>query len=203
MELILILTVITVGGFSLFTYIFKKLRFKKILTLLQQQQYDEFDKIVDSWSSRYLFPHFNIEYLKLNSYILRGDESKIDKSFDTLFTIKMTMPQKQDVYMKAFNYYVGLENKHKTKELIEVIEGFDNEEMKKEARTIYDVFILKRSNYIEEMEANLKDQDDAEKGITEYLLSVQYENKGNRKKAEEYLELSKSHLRDPEETTAE
>lgn len=199
MELAIILAVITVGGFSLCIYIFKKMRFQKLLILLQTQQFEQFDKLVNSGSSKYLFPRFNLEYIKLNAYILRADEKKIDESFDTLFSIKMTNPQKQDVYMKAFNYYVGMENKQKTKQLIEVIEAFDNEAMKKEARTIYDIFILKKGNYIEEMEVQLAEQDDAARGITEYLLSVQYENINNKKKAAEYLKRSKEHLKQPEE----
>jgi len=194
MEFAVILTIAAIVVFSLGTYILKKFRFKKLLILLQSQQFDQFDELVDKFSTRYLFPRFNLEYLKMNSNILRIDEKKIDESFTTLFSMKMSKAQKEDVYMKAFNYYVGIEDANKTKEIIAVIEEFDNAAMKKEARTIYDIFILKRSNYIEEMEAALDEQDNDEKGINEYLLSVQYKNKGDKKKSKEYLELSKKHL---------
>lgn len=194
MEFAVIITIVAIVVFSLGTYLLKKFRFKKLVILLQSQQFEEFDKLVDKFTTRYLFPRFNLEYMKLNSYILRVDEKKIEETFDTLFTLRMSKAQKEDVYMKAFNYYVSIESASKTKEIIEVIEEFDNEAMRKEARTIYDIFILKRSNYIEDMEAALADQDDDEKGINEYLLSVQYKNKGDKKKSKEYLELSKKHL---------
>ena len=194
MEFAVIITIATIVVFSLIMYLLKKFRFNKLVILLQSQQFEAFDKLVDKFSTRYLFPRFNLEYMKLNASILRVDEKKIEETFHTLFSIKMSKAQKEDVYMKAFNYYVGVENASKTKEIIEVIEEFDNAAMKKEARTIYDIFILKRSNYIEEMESALTTQEEEERGINEYLLSIQYKNKGDKKRAKEYLELSKKHL---------
>lgn len=202
MTLAIIIAAAAVVGFSLFTYVYKKIRFKNFMTMLQTQNYEAFDKLIQKGSSKYLFPRYNLEYLKLNSYILRGDDKKIDECFDSILNIGMSKKQKQDIYMKAFNYYVGMENATKTKKIIAVIEDFDNEQMKKEARTVYDIFILKRGTYIPEMEALLAEQDDAAKGITEYLLSVQYGNLNNKKKANEYLELSKKHLNEEDSSQA-
>lgn len=201
MEQVLIITGIAIAAFALIIYVLKKLRFKKMVTTLQMQDFDTFFKLADAKTSKYLFPRFNLEYLKLNANILRADTKQTDASFDLLMSINMTTNQKDDVYMKAFNYYVSLEDKKKTKELMEVIETFKNEELVKEARTIYDIFILKKANYIEIMEDTLEDMDDAQRGITEYLLSVQYANIKDKKKAEEYLQLSREHLKAPDEAT--
>lgn len=199
MELPFIITGIIIAGLAITIYILKKARFQKMLLALQTQNFDDFFELTNKTSSKYLFPRFNLEYLKLNAYILKGDSKKIAESFDFIFTMRMSQKQKDDVYMKAFNYYVSLEDKKKTKELIEIIETFKNEALKREARTIYDIFILKKANYVEAMENDLPNMDNAQKGITEYLLSVQYTNINNKKKAEEYLELSKKHLSEDNE----
>lgn len=190
---IIVIIIVVLAAFLLFRII-KVRRQEELLILLHQQDYDGFDQLVNDKFTRALFPRFNLEYLKLNSLIIQAKSKEIDKSFKTIFELKMTVPQKQDIYMKAFNYYVGMENKAKSKEMLDVINSFNNEEMKEEANVIYDIFILKRSNHLDRMLEEIKDQDDAVKGITEYLISVQYENIGDKKQASKYLDLSKKHL---------
>lgn len=194
MELFIILTVVAILALLLFFKIFQKRKQEELLMLLQSQKYDEFDSVANDKFTRFLFPRFNLEYLKLNALIIQGKEKEVDKTFNTIFEIKMTNPQKQDIYMKAFNYYVGMENSAKSKEMLDIINTFDNEEMKTEANTIYDIFVLKRSNHLEEMLQLIEEQDESVKGITEYLISVQYENEGNKKLADKYQKLSKEHL---------
>lgn len=190
---IIIIIILVLAAFLLFRII-KVRRQEELLLLLHQQKYDAFDQLVNDKFTRSIFPRFNLEYLKLNSLIIQSKEKEIDKSFKTIFELKMTAAQKQDIYMKAFNYYVGMENPTKSKEMLDVINSFENEEMQREANTIYDIFILKRSNHLEQMLEDIKNQDDSVKGITEYLISVQYENLGDKKQATKYLELSKKHL---------
>lgn len=196
---VIILAAIAVFGFSAFILIYKRFRFNKLILLLQQQQFKQFDELINKKSSTFLFPYFNSEYLKLNSYLIRGDQKQIEKSFDNLFKTNLSKKQKEDIYMKAFNYYVGMENKQKVKQIVAVIDTLNNETMQKEVHTIYDIFILKKANYIEVMEASFDELDDNSKGITAYLLSVQYSNIKDTKKEKEYRELSKKFLSASEE----
>ena len=59
---------------------------------------------------------------------------------------------------------------------------------------MYDIFILKKYSYIEEMEEQLKTASDFNKGMLEYLLSAQYENKGDMEKSKEYLKASQDQM---------
>ncbi|MFV0254999.1 MAG: hypothetical protein ACK5G7_02590 [Erysipelotrichaceae bacterium] len=197
--LTIVLTIIGILVLYCFYHFTKKKQLNKMVSALKNTDFDSFFETANAKITRYVFPKFNLEYLKLNALILKQDTKAIEKAFNEMFKLKMTPPQKEDIYMKAFNYYVGLENKRKTKELITTIETFDNEEMKKEARTIYDIFILKKANYIEEMEQELANDDLASKGINEYLLSVQYRNIKDEKKAKHYEKLSKKHLNEIKE----
>lgn len=169
----------------------------QMITCLQNGDYDGFFKTVDSFIVKFLIPRYNLEYLKLNAYILQGKEELIELQFDSLLAARKNKAQKEDITMKAFNYYVGVENKEKCTELMEEIKTFTNERMVQEATIMYDVFILKQGNHIKEIEEMMEGLGDAEKGINEYLLSVQYANIGDKENAKKYEKLSKKHLNEP------
>ena len=54
--------------------------------------------------------------------------------------------------------------------------------------------ILKKYSYIDEMEERLKEASGLDKGFLEYLLALQYDNKGDEKKSAMYLEASKKDM---------
>ena len=171
----------------------KRKRSDKLVQLIQMGNIDGFMQLAESKLTKFLFPMYNVEYLKLNALILEGNKRKINDQFDKMLKFRLGKKQDEDLSMKAFNYYLGMEDKHRTKDLLERIQKFTNERMKEEVQMMYDIFIVKSSSYIESMEEELKEQNEEQKSITEYLLSVQYENAGNKAKAKEYEELYKKH----------
>lgn len=176
------------------TKVLKTKKQNELITKIQLGDFEGFHKVANSFLIKMLFPRYNIEYLKLNAFILEGDESKITGQFDHLMSARKNKAQTEDITMKAFNYYVGIEDKVKCKQLIETINTFTNERMVQEANIMYDVFILKKGNHIDEMLASLDALTDAQKGVNEYLLSVQYNNIGDKENAKKYEKLSKKHL---------
>ena len=194
----IIVAVIAVAIATLIIQVLKRTQFNKLARALQTQDFETFDRMVDSKLMKYLYPQFNLDYIKLNSYVMRGDEKKIDAGIQQLLNYKMSLKQKEDVYMKAFNYYVGAEKPGKAKQALDLVKTLEHPAMEAEAQRIYDIFIVKKYNYIDEMLEAFETQPDDAKGITAYLLSVQYENKGDKEKANEYLEVSKT-LLNPEE----
>lgn len=180
---------VVIFGFGM-SYL-KKKRYANLIQLLQAGNFDEFMKMVDGRFTRFLFPGYNLEYLKLNALIIEGNKRKINDQFDKMFKFRLTKKQDEDLSMKGFNYYLGMEDKHRTKELLERILKFNNERMKEEVQMMYDIFMAKSFSYIETMEEQLSEQNEEQRSITEYLLSVQYENAGNKEKAKEYEELYK------------
>ena len=189
----IIVSIIMVVG----TQFIKVKKQNQMIMDLQSGNFDAFFKTVNSFLSKLVFPRYNLEYLKLNAYILQGREEDIEAQFADLLAARKNKAQKEDITMKAFNYYVGIENKEKCDELIEEIKTFTNERMVQEATIMYDVFVLKLGNHIEEIESMMEGMSDAQKGINEYLLSVQYENIGDKENAKKYEKLSKKHLNEP------
>ncbi|MCR0134298.1 hypothetical protein MKD01_19465 [[Clostridium] innocuum] len=126
--------------------------------------------------------------------MLLDDGDEIDALLKEMLQMKVTKKQRIDLVNKAFNYYVEQEDQEKAKVLLSEIETFNDEKMKAESRKIYNIFLLKTHQYIKEMEQQLQNVTGVEKGFLEYLLYLQYENKGDQKKSRYYLELSQKDM---------
>ena len=162
------------------------------------KQWDEFDRLLDGKLTSMLYPRYNRDYLRLNSYLLREDHKRADEMFDLLLGLNLPKMQRVDLVIKAFNYYVGQEDRKKAKELLHEIKGFEGgqaETVAHECQLMYDTMILKRHNDIPELERMLEDvgDDPVKRCRLEYLLALQYQNKGDEAKFQEFLEKSGQH----------
>lgn len=183
---------------SVFFSVKKRTTFKRLQQLMAAKQWDEFDRLLDAKLTSMLYPRYNRDYLRLNSYLLREDHKRADEMFDLLLGLNLPKMQRVDLVIKAFNYYVGQEDRKKSKELLHEIKGFEGgqaEAVAHECQLMYDTMILKRHNDIPELERMLKEAgDDKVKSCRlEYLLALQYQNKGDEAKYAEYLEKSGQH----------
>lgn len=167
--------------------LYKKHLVKKFFRCLQQRDFDTFFKATDCLASKYFFPYFNRLYMKLNAYIIMPDQKKVEETFEELLKLRLNKKQNLDVSIKAFYYYVDEGSKKKCKELLERIKGLENETAMQECQMIFDIFLDKKANYIEDMEAQLKDAEGVNKGMLYYMLGMQYDNLGNQTKGKEYM----------------
>ena len=170
---------------SVFFSVKKRTTFKRLQQLMAAKQWDEFDRLLDGKLTSMLYPRYNRDYLRLNSYLLREDHKRADEMFDLLLGLNLPKMQRVDLVIKAFNYYVGQEDRKKSKELLHEIKGFEGgqaEAVAHECQLMYDTMILKRHNDIPELERMLEEAgDDKVKGCRlEYLLALQYKNKATR-----------------------
>lgn len=176
---------------SAFFSIKKRTMFKRLQTLMAQEKWDEFYALLDSKLAAFLYPEYNRTYLKLNSYLMREDTKSAKKIFDDLLERKLPKMQRIDLVIKAFNFYISQNNGKRAKELLAEIEANDDEKMKPvahECRLMYDTVIGKSSANIEELEREIEGADTLKRGRLEYLLALQYGNKGDKAKHDEYLE---------------
>ena len=117
---------------SVFFSVKKRTTFKRLQQLMAAKQWDEFDRLLAGKLTSMLYPRYNRDYLRLNSYLLRKDHETMN---------------------------------------------------------------LKRHNDIPELERMLKEagDDPVKRCRLEYLLALQYQNKGDEAKFAEYLEKSGQH----------
>lgn len=186
-----IAVIVIMLAISAFFSIKKRSMFKRLQTLMAQEKWDEFYTLLDSKFAAFLYPEYNRTYLKLNSYLMREDTANAKKIFDDLLERKLPKMQRIDLVIKAFNFYISQNNGKRSKELLTEIEAHDDEKMKPvahECRLMYDTVIRKTSANIEELEREIEEADTLKRGRLEYLLALQYGNKGDKAKHDEYLD---------------
>ena len=95
--------------------------------------------------------------------------------------------------IKAFYYYMVNNGADKCKKLFEDIKAYGDEEVTKQVNYLYEIVVLKKGDYIDELKEILK-----EKGndpFYEYVLSVSYENIGDTRNAKKYKKDYKAHMK--------
>ena len=188
----------TILVFLLITVVSKVIReieLNQMLDLLNAKKYDEFDKLVESKLVKVVFDPFNIDYIKLNSYMLRNDESLIDKGFKRFDEVRLNKRQKDDVEMKAFSYYLSKGNNLKATEYYNRINDSQTNKMKKEVDRLYSIYIKKESRYLEELLREVEQIDEKYRSADELLIAAMYSNLGDKKKEKEYRDLAESHMK--------
>lgn len=185
----IVLGVILIGMIS-FKAVKKRTTYKKLRNYLAREQYDEFFKLIDAPLTNALYPDYNINYFKLNAYLLKEDYEKANETLELLLRYPLKHQQRVDLVCKAFNIYVGEGKRQQAKEMLDEIlnwEGDEYKPYKRDAMLSYDIMILKKSNHIGELEALLDKTSGPQRGRLEYFIAVQYENSKNIEKRDEYL----------------
>ena len=185
----IVLGVILIGMIS-FKAVKKRTTYKKLRNYLAREQYDEFFKLIDAPLTNALYPDYNINYFKLNAYLLKEDYEKANETLELLLRYPLKHQQRVDLVRKAFNIYVGEGKRQQAKEMLDEIlnwEGNEYKPYKRDAMLSYDIMILKKSNHIGELEALLDKTSGPQRGRLEYFIAVQYENAKNIEKRDEYL----------------
>lgn len=177
-----IAVVVIAIAISLFFSIKKRTVYKQLQRCMAEERWGDFERLLDGKLTSMLYPRYNRDYLRLNSYLLREDYAEANKLFDGLLQLKLPNMQRVDLVIKAFNYFVGRENRTRSKELLDEIMTYQGERVepiKAECQLMYDTMILKRSDSIDALTKQIGEVDGAKRGRLEYLLALQYRNKGD------------------------
>ena len=176
-------------GYEILRRVLTNKQSDKLMKLFLEGNFKEFDKQIDSKLTRYLIPPFNQDYMKLNSYLARGDEKKIHEMFSRFDKVRLNAAQKELVYTNAFYYYVGLKDENKARKYYNLLmESTSDEDSRKEIDRMFDIYINNGYKYLEDTEKEYRNADEREKMKLQALLAVMYENKGDKKKAQEYYD---------------
>lgn len=186
--IVVVVTVIT----SFVLQFLRNSKQNQFMYLLQNNEFDELYKGVDSLYVKAIFPLYNREYIRLNALIMQDRKADVDAQFDKMIPMAASKKAKIDILNKAFEYYVYNEDKKHCEPIYNQIKELGDEALTKTTTVLYDIMILKKSNHIEELEKDIDKLPAMNKVTNAYLLSVQYRNKGNNEKAEYYEDLSKS-----------
>lgn len=168
-------------------------KLNQMIILLQNHRFSEFDQMMEKKIIKIVFNPFNIDFIKLNSYLIRDDSKRIDDAFANFDSVRLSSKQRDEIDLKAFNYYLFIDEK-KAKKYYQNIENSKTNKMKKDVERLYDIYILKSSRYLQTLLDETEKLEDKYKSANELLISEIYKNLGDTDKHKMYKELAERHL---------
>lgn len=174
--------------FTVYMEVKKRTTIGKLETYLAKGDFESYLKLVDRPLTSILYPKYNVLFLRLNATMALSDAEQTERTIEQMAKLKMNDEQRLALAVKAFNFYVDVEDKRKAKEALKYIEKHGGKEAARVNRRTYDIFLKKSSAYISEMEHALERATPSDEVMLCQLLAVQYENKGDHEKAAAYRE---------------
>ena len=159
----------------------------KLTRLLLEGKFEQFDKLTDKPFTKYFIAPFNLDFIKMNSYLARGDEEKIDAIFERFDRYRLNKAQKTAVYGNAFYYYLSQEDNEKARKYYQAMK--DNGDPKLDMSgmvRLYDIYLENGYQYLDETLEKYQTAKESEKPQLEGMLAKMYENKGDKKNAKIY-----------------
>lgn len=174
--------------FTVYIEVKKRTTIGKLETYLAKGDFESYLKLVDRPLTSVLYPKYNVLFMRLNATMALSDAEQTERTIEQMAKLKMSDEQRLALAVKAFNFYVDVEDKRKAKEALKYIEKHGGKEAAGVNRRTYDIFLKKSSAYISEMEHALEKATPSDEVMLCQLLAVQYENKGDHEKAAAYRE---------------
>ena len=181
----IIMIILIVVSFVL-NHIMKKHVVNNLYEAIKNEDMNKFDELSKKTLYRYYIPAYNMEYTRLQGYMLTQDKTNADSQISKLLKMRKSKNQEIDLYTKVFYYYVQIGNKNKSETMLEKVKTVCSNEDIKLCQMAYDVILCEKYNHIEEIEKEYPSAPQQLKTSFDYYLYLQYKNKGDLEKAETY-----------------
>ena len=171
-----------------YTEVQKRLVFSRYERLFERGDFEGCLRLLDGPLVRLIYPRYNLLYMRLNAQMCLQDDDESRRIIEEMLGLHASDEQRLVLLLRAFNFFVEQQDYVRAKELLGELRQKAAPEQLAECERTYAIFAEKSSAYIKEMEAELREAGSADRTKLLYLLSVQYENKGDARRANEYLE---------------
>ncbi len=171
-----------------YTEVQKRLIFSRYEKLFEKGDFEGCLRVLDGPVVKIVYPRYNQLYMRLNAQMCLADADASRRTIDEMLDLSSSDKQRLVLLLRAFNFFVEQEDYERAGELLEELREKASPEQLAGCERTYAIFAEKSAAYVDQMEAELKDATGPERTTLIYLLSVQYENKGDVKRANEYLE---------------
>ncbi len=159
----------------------------RLTRYLMQGDFKSFDALSEQFLTRYLIPVFNLDFMKMNSYLARGDEENTNKIFEHFDQCRLNKAQKYAVASNAFYYYLSMEEDEKCRKYYQTLKENDAANKETEmADWLYDAYVEGGCRYLDRILEVYGNAQEQAKPQLEALLARNYENKGDKKNANLY-----------------
>ena len=165
--IIIVLTLV----FILVPMIMKKVVWKKLLVQLNNEQYDEFYKTLDTGACKF-------------SYLAQRNDAKIEEQFELLKNMRISNKQKASVATRGFYYYLEKGKIKKAEGMLSYGKSYIDEKTFKNMQIQFSILMKKEAKYIDDCKEILNGMWDGKSeldnnkkfpvGTIQYLIGLQY-----------------------------
>lgn len=194
MKTIGIVVMVVALAFIIYMEVQKRTTFAKLEAYLREGDLENYLKVLDRPLTNVLYPKYNVLFMRLNALLAMDDAEKTAAVIREMGSLKMNDEQRIALAVKAFTFYVEIEDELHAREVLEYLEANGDESMAKANRRTYDIFLRGSHAYIDEMESALSDASGVEEALLCQMLAIQYDNKGDKDRSASYRERAERSL---------
>lgn len=188
MKTVGIVVIVVALAFTFYMEVQKRTTFAKLEAYLREGDLENYLKVLDRPLTNVLYPKYNVLFMRLNALLAMDDAEKTAAVIREMGSLKMNDEQRIALAVKAFTFYVEIEDELHAREVLEYLEANGDESMAKANRRTYDIFLRGSHAYIDEMESALSDASGVEEALLCQMLAIQYDNKGDKDRSASYRE---------------
>lgn len=174
-------------GSLVFTEVKKSMIFSRYRSLFERQDFAGCVELLDRPLSKLLFPRYNQLYMRLNALTCLDDEEGCRAAIEEMLGLRMNDEQRLVLQLRAFDFFVERGEYDRARQLLDELREKAPAEALEEREQTLDILANGSYRYIRSMESQLEGADAAKTVRLCYLLSTQYESKGDAQKAQSYL----------------
>lgn len=194
MKTVGIVVMVVALAFAIYMEVQKRTTFAKLEAYLREGDLENYLKVLDRPLTNVLYPTYNVLFMRLNALLAMDDAEKTASVIREMGSLKMNDGQRIALAVKAFTFYVEIEDELHAREVLEYLEANGDESMAKANRRTYDIFLRGSHAYIDEMESALSDASGVEEALLCQMLAIQYDNKGDKDRSASYRERAERSL---------
>lgn len=194
MKTVGIVVMVVALAFTIYMEVQKRTTFAKLEAYLREGDLENYLKVLDRPLTNVLYPKYNVLFMRLNALLAMDDAEKTAAVIREMGSLKMNDEQRIALAVKAFTFYVEIEDELHAREVLEYLEANGDESMAKANRRTYDIFLRGSHAYIDEMESALSDANGVEEALLCQMLAIQYDNKGDKDRSASYRERAERSL---------
>lgn len=194
MKTVGIVVMVVALAFTIYMEVQKRATFAKLEAYLREGDLENYLKVLDRPLTNVLYPKYNVLFMRLNALLAMDDAEKTAAVIREMGSLKMNDEQRIALAVKAFTFYVEIEDELHAREVLEYLEANGDESMAKANRRTYDIFLKGSHAYINEMESALSDASGVGEALLCQMLAIQYDNKGDKDRSASYRERAERSL---------
>lgn len=162
---------------------------RKLSRLLQMQDYEGVLEYTTHFAARFFTHPFPLAMVRLDAYVALDRNKEAIELIRQIQTSKHLGKRQRDIAnQRAFELYLDTGAYKRAGKMLDAIEASDAKQTAQHDRMMYNIIARKSSEYLERMLKELPKAKGMERAELLSLISLQYQNRGNKAKAKHYTE---------------